>query len=228
MSSLSIKFLIKEVNDIYYYHTNPKKYMIITKFSFPKPLFFPKLVRSNLSSFKISENENKFFGYNQIINFYRKYKLLRITLYKIIENISNKWLKELNSELFHFLMTDYLFPSYNTFYTYYPNTLFKSFHNSYLNPKKLTIIIIKTLILNYDDILKLCPSLYILILNIIIKLISLFKKIDKLILTISIIDFISMSIKNFPILNLEEIKKYKNIKQLKKIIYNVLDIFIND
>ena len=235
MSSISIQFLVKEINNIYLYHTYPSKLgfkidinvpNIKNKFLGAEPLFSPKLIRSNLKSLEISNNENKFFGNFQIIEFYRKYKLLVILNNKIIKSISEKWLKEIDTQLFHFLIKDYLFPSYDTFYIHYPNTLFRTFHNSILNPKKLSIFIIRTLVLNYEDILKFCPSLYTLILNIIIKLMSLFIKINKLTLTVSIIDFISLTIEQFP--NLKEIEKYRDVQKLKKIIYSVLDIFIND
>ena len=235
MSSISIQFLVKEINNIYLYHTYPSKLgfkidinvpNIKNKFLGAEPLFSPKLIRSNLKSLEISNNENKFFGNFQIIEFYRKYKLLVILNNKIIKSISEKWLKEIDTQLFHFLIKDYLFPSYDTFHIHYPNTLFRTFHNSILNPKKLSIFIIRTLVLNYEDILKFCPSLYTLILNIIIKLMSLFIKINKLTLTVSIIDFISLTIEQFP--NLKEIEKYRDVQKLKKIIYSVLDIFIND
>ena len=224
MASLSIKDIVKEVNNIYRNHTDP--------FLLQQPLFFPKLVRSNLQSLEISNNENKFFGNVQIIEFYKKYKLLIISRNKIIKAISDKWLKEVDPQLFHFLMKDYLFPSYDTFHIYYPNTLFRTLHNSKLNPKKLSIFIVRTLLLNYEDILNYCPSLYDDILWNVIKSETIFNRLNpeyySFSLLDSIVDYILQHVETFykKENDLKNYEKYEDKQKLKDIVKNVLKMFI--
>ena len=241
MSSISIQFLVKEINNIYLYHTYPSKLgfkidinvpNIKNKFLGAEPLFSPKLIRSNLKSLEISNNENKFFGNFQIIEFYRKYKLLVILNNKIIKSISEKWLKEIDTQLFHFLIKDYLFPSYDTFHIHYPNTLFRTLHNSKLNPKKLSIFIVRTLLLNYEDILNYCPSLYDDILWNVIKSETIFNRLNpeyySFSLLDSIVDYILQHVETFykKENDLKNYEKYEDKQKLKDIVKNVLKMFI--
>jgi hypothetical protein len=233
----NLKTLLNYVNDIYKLHAYYKaKLSDLESCSFDflliRPIISPKLIRSTSYAYYISDNQDKFFGNNQMIEFYEKINSRLNLMNKIIKNISKKLFNNIDPIFFISTIKDYLVPTYNNFYKIYPCALFKTFHVSYLNIKKLTIFLVRILILEYDDILILCPSLYNVIISTISEIIYKYKKISKSILYTYISCFIDISIKIKSIPDYynkndyNHKNDYNNTKKLEDTIYSVLNMFI--
>ena len=147
-----------------YYKEDKPNMDVKMEISFPF-LHRPKLVRCDRASISVNSNYEIFFGFNQNIELYGKINLLLVYINKLILNISKTFMSNIDPLFFILNMNKYLVPSYTKFHKIYPATLFKTFHLSYLDIRKLNILVTKMLILEYENILSIIPDLYNIIKN---------------------------------------------------------------